>query len=101
MVLTQSGGGYSFNPARHFPTHWESQMQQPGVPESLLQCTPSLPTTTHTPLLHGAGIALIFFLIQTRPQLRHLNARLHGNGVTPKMPMMLGGVNAPGAHLTL
>lgn len=37
MVLTHPSGGYSFNPVRHFLTHWESQMQQTGAPESLLQ----------------------------------------------------------------
>lgn len=49
MVLTHPSGGYSFDPVRHFPTHWESQMQQQtGAPESLLPCTPSLPPP-HTP----------------------------------------------------
>lgn len=55
MVLTRPGGGYSFNPARHLPTHWESQMQRTGPPEPLLQCTPSLPPppTPHCSMEQG------------------------------------------------
>lgn len=101
MVLTHPGAGYSFNPARHFPTHWESQMQEAGFPESLLQC---ISLSQHPSLLHGAGSALILLLVQTRPQQRHPHACLHGSGVIQRCQstsVVLGGVNVPMAHLAV
>lgn len=85
-VLARPGGGCSFNPARPFPTHWESQTWQPGVAAiSLLQCTTSLPPPC-TPLVRRASFALTLLLVETRPHPRHLHACLHGNGVIPKTP---------------
>lgn len=85
MVLTHPGGGYSFNPARHFPTRWESQMQQSGAPGSA--SVPPLLSHHHTHTHTTAPWSGYCFDLSfgTNQATAEVPSCLHGSGVVPKV----------------